>query len=127
MKKENSRMANLTLRMVLRMMHALALLLVFLPSRAFATSFVCAKAKTQVEKFICASPSLSELDDAVHSAYIAARKADATGAITSQQRAWLKERNACTTPECVENLYNRRLEQLGQQYNPSSSIRRIGL
>lgn len=103
----------------LNVVYVLALLLMFLPRGAFSASFDCGKARTQVEKFICTRPSLSELDDAVHSSYIAAKKRGDADTVTSQQRAWLKERNACATPGCIERLYNQRMKELGEKREAS--------
>jgi len=79
---------------------------------AHGASFDCAKAKTTVEKTICANPTLSKLDDELDEAYKAAIMVDDTSVLTRQQSSWLKERNNCSTQKCLNNLYTQRLKQL---------------
>ena len=59
-----------------------------------AAAFDCAKARTDTEKDICASPELKAADDAMSAAYAAAlpRLAPPQQALLkSNQRAWLKQ------------------------------------
>jgi len=96
-----------------------ALLLV--PASAFAASsqggasFDCAKAKSAVEKMICADGELSTLDWTAADYY---RKAGETmpgakSCLLDDQRAWLaKLRNACKDKACLKRVYLDRLAEL---------------
>ncbi len=90
-----------------------------------AASFDCAKAKTQVENIICANSTLSGLDDAVNAAYKAAIAADDRESAIREQRAWLKERNGCTSAECIQRLYTGRLKELKGKREQSPVLRQI--
>jgi len=92
---------------------------------AHGASFDCAKAKSVMEKSICANPKLSKLDEEVNVAYTAAKNSGNTEAITSQQRSWLKERNACKTSDCIETLYTQRLKELETIQSASTVLRQI--
>jgi uncharacterized protein len=64
---------------------------------AHAASFNCAKAASQVEKAICASPALGKLDDDVAAAYAAARAGldePWRPRLLRSQREWLATRSA---------------------------------
>lgn len=79
-----------------------------------ATSFDCAKASTNIEKMICASPPVSNMDEQLAVAYKAAleKVADKDG-LKQQQRTWLKEtRNACKDSTCLFEVYQKRLIEL---------------
>jgi len=91
---------------------------------AHGASFDCAKAKNVMEKTICADPKLSKLDEEVDLAYKTAKNADGE-TITIQQRSWLKKRNACNTPDCIEQLYTKRLEELTVKNKLSESKQTI--
>ena len=79
---------------------------------AAAQSFDCAKAKTAVEKTICADADLSRLDNDMGQAFKAARSTLAASAIG--QAAWLKNvRNICTTAACLRDAYRKRIADLG--------------
>lgn len=61
-----------------------------------AAAFDCAKASTDVEKDICASPELKAADDEMSAAYVAALPRlpkDQQAQLKSNQRAWLKQRS----------------------------------
>lgn len=110
---------------ILRAAFVFVILTLFSPSSASAVSFDCAKAKTKVDKFICISPTLSKLDDDVNNAYAAAKKRGNADTIISQQRVWLKERNACATPECIEILYKQRLNELCNKHECTTQPSKI--
>jgi uncharacterized protein len=79
---------------------------------AQATSFDCAKATTPVEHMICESPQLSNLDEQINSLYVQSleRVADKT-ALRQEQRDWLKQRNTCTTTDCLVGVMSARVEE----------------
>jgi uncharacterized protein YecT (DUF1311 family) len=75
-----------------------------------AASFDCAKAKTAVEKIICADTELSKLDEKMREVHSQANKfiADPVG-FRLKQRQWLKNRDACNDTKCVAQAYRKRL------------------
>lgn len=86
-------------------------------------SFDCDMAQTAIEKQICASPALAALDRTGAERYEAlqneVRSKALRNAIVADQRAWLKDRNACSanadpgTPEtCLGDAYQQRTLQL---------------
>ncbi len=85
---------------------------------AQATSFDCAKAASGVEKLICGSAKLSELDDALDIAYKEARtnsSQEEFRRLVSDQRQWLKEsRNNCGDTACLEQAYLSRVNAIKQ-------------
>jgi uncharacterized protein len=84
------------------------------PSVAIGASFDCSKAGTSVEKTICASETLSRLDEQVAKAYDAVLlSSDRPAAVKSQQKAWLRNiRDKCRDETCLQHAYERRLAQL---------------
>ncbi len=86
------------------------------PLAAKAASFDCQKARTAVEKAICANPALGELDVELATAYREFLKSSSTDAarkdMVSVQKAWLSKRNACATDQCLEEIYKGRIHQL---------------
>ena len=83
-----------------RLLPFLVLAFVTLPiaSASAAPSFNCKKAKGLVEKQICGNPDFEPLDRDIASLYTRSlavlRKADGD-ALREDQRAWVKERDAC--------------------------------
>ena len=92
--------------------------LVVAQSLTYAASFDCGKASTWVEKAICASPRLSELDDELGTLYRHEwdRTPDAGGArdeVRSRQLDWLRDtRNVCSGEACIEVAYSQRITAL---------------
>ena len=82
---------------------------------ALAASFQCSLAKTFVEQAICADPMLSAEDEQIARRWKDARvSGDAGDVLLNEQRMWLRERNSCTTVQCLHATYIRRISQLGQ-------------
>lgn len=89
-------------------------------SQAFAASFDCAKATSNVEKTICADKSLSSLDEQLAEQYqntLGNQTADEAASTRKAQRNWLTERNACDTQaatehDCLKQSMTRRLATL---------------
>jgi len=82
-----------------------------------AASFDCAKAATPLEKTICGSTRLSELDEKLGEAYKSARAAsiDPTK-LKNEQIEWIKEARNCQSDAiCVERVYIARLSELSPQ------------
>ena len=91
-------------------------LLLLAAGSAHAASFDCKKARTSVEKQICASPTLSRLDDALEQNFGGSMATDIGDEerlhLQRTQRAWLKERNRCKTAQCIEQSYRKRIDAL---------------
>lgn len=76
-------------------------------------SFDCTKAGSAVEKMICDSARLSELDVQLAAAYKKAKtKVFDAEQLLSSQRQWIKQRNLCNVEECLLISYFERLEFL---------------
>ena len=91
-------------------------------AQAVSPGFDCAKAGNAVEKAICASPELSALDGILSAIYTDARKAasdDDKKTMETAQKAWLKDRNACSKDQalatCLSASYVVRLKALKPQ------------
>ncbi len=91
-------------------------------NQAVAASFDCTKAATKIEKLICNTPELSQLDDDLWVAYNN-NMFDIWGpeeaAYKQQQRNWLKTvRNRCATIDCLAEVYQERLWALNGTKEP---------
>ena len=95
---------------------ALSLIVVFLARVPYVHSatFDCAKAKTKVEKLICANPKFSQLDEKVSALYKKVLEQSPVPEDTKeQQREWVKgDRNTCKDAACLERAYTRRISDL---------------
>ena len=97
----------------------LPLLLAFsllLPVASHAASFNCAKAKLDVEKLVCNTSQLSNLDDLLAVSF---KKALATSTnpktLKTEQEAWLSdERNSCSDVACIKEAYTSRIAALNE-------------
>lgn len=103
---------------------------------AYAASFDCQQARLSVEKKICASDSLSLLDEELAAVFKQRRSHADSEAITQSQRAWLKRRNSCLDDKCIAQSYNDQLWHLaasrtgGLAENPASvkcDVKRMSL
>jgi uncharacterized protein len=86
---------------------------------AATPSFLCSKAKSWVEKTVCASDTLSELDMELATDYARVLKVlsgDAEKAFSAEQRKWWAERGACQkeadSRSCLEKRYQARITAL---------------
>jgi uncharacterized protein len=93
---------------------ALALACALASAGATAASFDCAKARSPVEKQICADPELSRFDELLARFYSAARDRLQENArcLVSDQQQWLRTRNACAGGACLKAAYLARLAEL---------------
>lgn len=73
--------------------------------------FSCDEAQSGVERAICASATLSSLDQAISQLYGSATETDEPTARV-KQRAWLAERNQCADNDCLVLAYTDRLSEL---------------
>ena len=80
-----------------------------------AASFDCGKAALYVERAVCDNEELSELDNELSARYQAAYADSAIasqGQLKSEQRRWLRQRNACRDQVCIKDAYDARLRRL---------------
>ncbi|AKC79157.1 hypothetical protein XB05_10695 [Xanthomonas arboricola] len=80
---------------------------------AWAASFDCKQAGTAVEKRLCAVPALGNLDDQLDESYRALLDTTPRGAVAGvrdQQRAWLRQRNACAQDAKLDDCLQRTLK-----------------
>lgn len=75
---------------------------------AEAASFNCQRASTNIEKMICGNPEINEADERLAAVYKEASTSTDGEAVKSEQRAWLKSRNACSDETCLLALYRDR-------------------
>ena len=84
---------------------------------AATPSFSCAANLAPTEAVICSDDSLATLDRQLASAYAkmyASFPANERSTLTSVEKAWVAQRNACRTDKtCIRNAYLARLKQLG--------------
>jgi uncharacterized protein len=87
---------------------------------AVAASFECKEASTAVEKMICATDELSELDEFLDTAYgKALSDVEHETDVTNAQVAWLKNvRDKCKDVVCLRRVYIKRIFQLEPRYVP---------
>jgi uncharacterized protein len=97
----------------------LALALACGAAEAATPSFVCSKATSWVEKTICGSDRLSELDLKLAVAYARTLKVQSgpgRKALEAEQRAWWSSRNECRKASdpvaCLEGRYERQITAL---------------
>jgi uncharacterized protein len=93
----------------------LTMTLFFVKHAASAASFNCDKAQTQVEKLICADPTLSADDDQLVELFKIPKEyaLQHDEEIYVGQRTWLKNvRNACTTAACLHTAYQNQIGYL---------------
>ncbi|HKW65234.1 MAG TPA: lysozyme inhibitor LprI family protein [Candidatus Acidoferrum sp.] len=89
----------------------------------FATSYDCGKAKKELDRAICYSPSVAALDVQLGQAYRSALQQfppDKKLELQGQQREWLARREKqCTVykwwVECLTDLYTKRIAELKQR------------
>lgn len=102
-------------RNVLNLLLALFFLTLQIPT-SIAASFDCTKAGTQVERLICSTPILGELDVALSTNYKNIRASNigdgARADLLQTQREWMQQRNTCSNAACVERIYRKRLDEI---------------
>lgn len=76
-------------------------------------SFACAKARSRMDKTICADGQLTSLDKRVADLFeLALSQAPDPGDVKRAQRRWLRERDDCKEAACIQASYERRLNAL---------------
>lgn len=85
-------------------------------SAAFAASFNCGKARSKVERLICADAKLSKLDNTLQEAYEqlgASMSGDRNKRLLTAQQKWLRlTRNRCADETCLTTAYQTRINDL---------------
>ena len=106
-------------RSVLCALPLLAAALLAGTATAATPSFLCSKARTWVEKTICASEALSALDlelAGVYARLLRVVSADAERTLTAEQRRWWGAREECrrqsAPQQCLEARYSDRIAAL---------------
>ena len=82
---------------------------------AQGASFNCKKARTSVEQQVCKDKTLSKKDETVELLYqqsIKGLKGDAAKQAMKNQESWLELRDACTSFECLDYQYAKRIYEL---------------
>lgn len=94
-------------------MKKLLTLILLLTTTLFGASFDCTKAKTNVEKMICADEELSALDENLSKAFKEAlTNTEDKEKLKKEQFAWMKERDKCQDKSCIKNIYNIKIQIL---------------
>jgi hypothetical protein len=76
-------------------------------------SFDCLNASSDVEHLICSNNALAIKDVELSSTYrLKLQATEDKGRFKAEQIQWLRSRNACSTVNCLLNLYERRLAEL---------------
>ena len=79
----------------------------------FGASFNCENAKTLVEQYICKDSNISRQDEELNDIYkTILDKSYNPEQEKIEQKAWLKERNACKDAECIESSYSTRIVEI---------------
>ncbi|MED7670160.1 hypothetical protein GXB78_23420 [Pseudomonas moraviensis subsp. stanleyae] len=102
--------------------HAVALTALFLAGTAHASSFDCTSVSSKTEQAICNDPYLSSLDDKLAEQWrITLGKVADVKTLKTDQRQWLKNRNACgALSACLRREYLMRLTELEHAVQPFS-------
>ena len=88
---------------------------------AYAASFDCRAATTQVERMICTESRLSEGDERVALAYRSALQSAARpDDVRADQRQWVRMLGSCRNSACVASAQDMRLAQLGGKQDPDT-------
>jgi uncharacterized protein len=92
----------------------LAVIVVVVPSIVTGASFDCSKARTGVEKTICADKALSSLDEELAKTYESViSSSDNADMVKREQKEWLRSvRDKCRDEACLKDAYANRLAQL---------------
>ena len=92
-----------------------AILALMLSPAARGASFNCKKAKNAVEQQVCKDKTLSRKDDTVELLYqqsLRGLKGEAAKQAKKNQESWLELRDACTSFECLDYQYAKRIYEL---------------
>ncbi len=91
---------------------ALVLTALCVPIQGYTASFDCAKASSRIEKLICGDAGISTLDESLARAYTASLHAASDPArVRQEQKAWLRQRDACQNVDGLRASYETRLTE----------------
>jgi len=97
---------------------------------AGAQSFDCAKARTRIEKTICADRAIADLDEYLGRYYAAARREipGAGACLQADQAQWLKAtRDVCADSPCLQSAYLSRLAELDPLQPGATALKHVTL
>ena len=81
-----------------------------------SAGFNCAKASTPIEKAICASPALSQLDGDLTNTYLSISRSNIDSgereALKASQRQWLRVRDRCQDSLCIRDQYIEQIREV---------------
>jgi len=99
------------------------LIFILFTSLAYGASFNCTQANTQNEKWICASETISKLDDDLSAQYKELLKIYIdNSAVIQWQREWLKsDALKCQNSLCLEKAYQKRVAELKSALNAEAA------
>lgn len=86
-------------------------------NNAYCTSFDCSKAKSPIEKSICANPKASKLDEELNALYkqvMAKFSPEAQKAMYYKQMQWLQALLEKETPREIIDIYKQRIAEIKQ-------------
>lgn len=92
----------------------LAVALLVVTNASDSASFDCSKARTHVEKLICAEPLLGLLDETLALNYGSMQTVDVgrtPQALRTEQLRWLAHRNRCGDVQCLVGSYSARVDE----------------
>jgi uncharacterized protein len=92
----------------------LAVALLLITNAGFAASFDCTKARSQVEKLVCADPLLGQLDETLALNYGAMLTVDlgrSAQSVRAEQLGWVARRNRCKDVPCLVEAYKARVDE----------------
>lgn len=106
-----------------------ALILAFACCFAWSAGFDCAKARSGVEKSICADAALSGLDEILARYYQGAALAlrENAACLAPDQREWLRKRDSCADAACLNTAYLERLGELSALQPGINTQRKLAL
>jgi uncharacterized protein YecT (DUF1311 family) len=93
------------------------------PNISFAASFDCSKAGTNIEKMICSTESVSQLDEELSKVYkIGIAREQDKKIYQESQSIWLKyNRNSCASADCLADAYKERIKSLNHAMEIATS------
>lgn len=100
------------------------------PIVAGAAGFDCTRARSGVERAICADAEVSQLDEYMGRYYAAARAGLPPGAascLRADQGAWLARRDRCTEAACLKDAYLDRLAELDALQPGATALKAVTL
>ena len=75
-------------------------------------SFDCSKATTPVDQMVCSNGQLAALDNQLTAQWNKLYYSHRSANLLAEQRAWLRQKNACNDASCVEAVYTKRIQDI---------------